>query len=439
MIFSPSSIKKLPEVNGVYQFLDASGTILYIGKAINIKKRVSSYFQKTATDEKHQQLVKLIYTISIIPVESEFEALVLESELIRTIKPKYNVIWKDDKHYIYIKITYEEFPTIHLARKQLKSKDTFFGPFPSSTIVREILSYLRTIFPYCTQRVNVKKACFYTHIGLCHPCPALIRKLEGNAYISAKDEYRKNVFHIKELLSGRGKRIKKELEVEMMKLSNLQAYEQAAAIRNKIEKIDYLITQFHTPEEYIDNPQQTIARWKEEQEELSIVLQKYYPTLTKILRLECYDISNVSGKFAAGSMVTFIHGSPAKQFYRKFQIRLVSKPNDFGMLSEVMRRRINHTEWGTADLFVIDGGKPQLIAILKVFEMMSIIIPVIGLAKEEEEIVVPLGDDFEKIRLPRNSPALHLLQRIRDEAHRFSHRYHEHLRLAYLLPNKKGK
>ncbi|MBI2616914.1 GIY-YIG nuclease family protein [Candidatus Gottesmanbacteria bacterium] len=434
LAISIRDLRTLPQISGVYEFHDAKGMILYIGKAKNVKKRVSSYFQKKHADVRVSLLVQQIVTVRIIPVNSEFEALLLEAELINQYQPKYNVIWKDDKHYIYIQITDEEFPRIFFARKAEKSHNTFFGPFPSSSIVREILSYLRTIFPYCTQNPTVKKACFYTHIGLCNPCPATIRTYQSGKYLLAKRTYRKNILFIKKLLSGQAKSVQSALQREMERCSIEQQYEKAGEFRNKIEKIDYLLTSFHTPQEYINEPFLFLEESKKEQDELAKILSPFYPAIGKIRRIECYDVSNVSGKFAAGAMTTFVDGLPVKEYYRKFRIRLQSTPNDFAMLSEVLQRRLHHFGWPLPHLIVIDGGKPQLIAIRKIFAKSNISIPFIGLAKAEEEIVIPDKVHFQKIRLRKSASALHLLQRIRDEAHRFSHAYHQHLRLRYLLP-----
>lgn len=434
MIFTPGNISSLSDGSGVYKFLDEKGDILYIGKAKNLKKRVASYFQKIPKEIKATNLVNRIRSIHIIYVESEFEALLLEAELIKKHQPKYNVLWKDDKRYIYIRITREEFPTIHLARRLMKSRDHFFGPFPSTSIVREILKFLRTIFPYCTQKAAVKHACFYTHLGLCNPCPSVVRKRTSESYSKAKLIYRRNISQLIQLLRGKARIVEKNLRDEMMEFSKLQDFEKAAEIRNKIEKIDYLLTQFSSPSEYIENPHFQILQRKKEEEELIHLLHPFYPGITKLQHIECYDISHISGLNAAGSMVTFIEGLPAKQYYRKFRIRLPSRPNDFAMLSEVLDRRFNHRQWRLPQLFVIDGGKPQLIAVKKIFTARQVSIPVIGLAKQEEELVIPQEEAYVKVRLDPGSLALHLIQRIRDEAHRFSHAYHVNLRLASLLP-----
>lgn len=434
MNFSPKQISKIPEIAGVYFFQDAKAKILYIGKAKNLKKRVSSYFLKDINGEfKTKILISQIFTIEIIPVESEFEALLLEASLIKKNKPKYNVIWKDDKHYIYIKITKEEFPRILFCRRDMDKKAIYFGPFPSKKIVREILYYIRSIFPYCTQKKTAKRACFYFHLGLCNPCPFNIRKKEGEAYLADHKLYHKNITRIKTLLEGKLAKVHFLLKKQMGQCSDKKQFEQAAKIRDKIEKLDWLVNSYRPASAYLENPDLIYDTWKNEQKELFDLLKKYFPKISPIKRIECYDISNISGKFAVGSMVVFVDGKPAKNFYRRFRIKTVKKQNDFSMLSEIIDRRFSHKEWILPDLFVLDGGRPQLSAVKKIFLQKKTTISLIGLAKREEELVIPKQTSFIKVKLPRKSKALHLVQRLRDEAHRFAHRYHELLRLKYLM------
>jgi len=234
-------------------------------------------------------------------------------------------------------------------------------------------------------------------------------------------------------LSGKSEQVRNELLKEMDAYSQKENYEQAATIRNRIEKLDYLVNQFTPAQSYIENPLLAIQTWKHEQEMLTNVLQPFFPGLKTINKIECYDISTLLGNQSVGSLVTFVDGEPVKGLYRRFRIRKVSGQNDFAMLREVVLRRLNHTEWTYPDLFVMDGGKPQLIPIIELFHVNNITIPLIGLAKQEEEIVVPEDGDFKKIRLKKDSPALQIIQRIRDEAHRFAHRYHTLLRLKAMV------
>lgn len=434
MTYSPSTISSLPEIPGVYQYFDESGKILYVGKANNLKKRVSSYFRNNNHEEKTRQLVSFISTIEIIPVESEFEALNLEARLINKYKPHYNIILKDDKHYLYIKITDEEFPQVTVSRREDDKKSSFFGPYPSSATVKVMLRYLRHIFPFCSQKRTAKKPCFYTHLGLCNPCPGDIKNKSSGERETLKRKYRLNIRRLKDLLNGKTKYIQTELQSQMKEDARQERFEEAARIRDTLNKIDYLITHFDRTERYLENPNLARDTWRDEQSELTKVLSPYFSNLKEIHRIECYDVSNISGKLSVGAMVTFINGEPFKNQYRKFRLKTTGKPDDFAMHSEMMARRLRHAEdWPFPEIFIIDGGKPQLVAIRKVFSELNVTTPVIGLAKQEEEIVVFDKGDFGKIRLTRNSPALKLIQRLRDESHRFAHSYHEKLRMKSLL------
>lgn len=433
MFIPVAQYKSLPEVSGVYQFYSRDKKILYIGKAKNVRKRVSSYFLQTKDkDTKTQSLVSQIVFIRYIQVLSEYEALLLEARLIRRYTPKYNVIWKDDKHYIYIKITKEEFPRILFARKN-ETDGYYFGPFPSSHTVKEVLQLIRTIIPYCQQSPLYKKACFYTHIGLCHPCPGKIKQLRGEEYKTGKKEYRNNILHIKRLLSGASNTVEKFLQSQMLFYSQKQDYENAAFYRDKLSKLNFLTQEYIPIERYLYNPNSAKQSFDNESKELASLLKPYFEYVTVIRSIECYDISNISGKYATGSLVTFRNGQSDKTLYRRFRIHTKYTPDDFAMLTEVMNRRLKHKEWKLPDLMVIDGGKPQLIAMQKVFSSLSFSTAYIGLAKRNEEIVIPSADKFIHLRLPGRSHALQLIQRIRDEAHRFAHSYHEHLRLKGLI------
>lgn len=432
MLIFPDQLHKLPHLSGIYKFYSTEENLLYVGKAKDLKIRVHSYFKDQSEDLKKIKLVEQIHHIEIIPVSSEFEALLLEARLINENQPKYNVLWKDDKHYIYIQITKEEFARILYARK-IDTGGDFFGPFPSSKIVKELLSYLRAIFPFCTQKVNPKRGCFYSHLGLCSPCPSEIKKSTGDTYSTLKKIYKQNINTIKRILEGKIGKVRILLTKEMNQFSDKQEYEKAAILRDKIGALDYMLNQRNRADSYIEDPKFLETVVKKEQEELIFKLQPYFPKLYKLNHIECYDISNISGKLATGSMVTFVNGKPDKNLYRKFRIKYVHKPNDFEMLKEILTRRLKHEEWKFPDMIIIDGGRPQLMAIQKGLHNFQLKIPMIALAKRYEEVVVPVASNFMKLRLTENSPALHLVKRIRDEAHRFAHAYHLHLRLKNLL------
>lgn len=435
MSIAPSIFSTLPETPGVYRFYNSAGKIIYIGKAINLRKRVSSYFQKNDHEAKTSQMVLQIDRIEITSVDSEFEALLLEAALIKRHLPKYNVIWKDDKHYIYIKITRETYPRILFSRREEGGSAAYFGPFPSKRVVRGMLTYIRSIIPYCSQNRNNTRPCFYTHIGLCDPCPAAIRPMLLDQARTATQRYQEHIRRIKTLLSGNIESIRRLMTREMTDAANRQSFEEATGIRDRLRTLEYLVRQYHAPEEYMQNPKLVEAIRAAEAKELRDLLLPYYPSLGPIRRIECYDISNTSGTLATGSMVTFSNGEPDKDYYRRFRIRTKTTPDDFAMMREMLARRLRHTDWPAPDLLVIDGGAPQLRALKTVLDESGMRLPVIGLAKQEEELVIPKGETFVKIDLPSSSSALHLVQRLRDEAHRFARSYHHLLRKKEVFGN----
>lgn len=432
MLNPKTETENLPLSPGVYLFKDNSH-ILYVGKAKNLRKRVASYFRKSPIDNKVHNLTSRASRISYIEVDTEFEALLLEAELIKKHKPKYNSILKDDKNYIYIKITKEEFPKVTYSRKLDETGDDFFGPYPASATVRQIISILRHIFPFCTQKRLGNKPCFFSHLGLCNPCPGRIVKLAKEDYLKQKRKYKKNISLLKLTLHGKLKTVKNMLIREMNHAAQEEKYEEAAILRNTIHKLEYLSTKYHTPASYIDNPTNINQIRDKEQKSLLDILSTYYTEVSLPKKIECYDISNIAGKFAVGSQVTFIEGQPAKNLYKRFKIRTKSTPDDFAMLKEMFERRFSHIDWPLPNLIVVDGGIPQVSTIKKVLTEKKVNVPLIGLAKRNEEIIVPISGKFVTIKLPIGAPALSLIQRVRDEAHRFAHKYHELLRLKYLL------
>lgn len=433
MLKTLDNIKNLPQTPGIYKFTDRTGSIIYIGKAINLRNRVLSYLRPdNQLDPKTRIMITNAKYVNVIKVMSDFEALVLESDLIHKYLPKYNIIWRDDKHYIYLKITSEKFPRVVLARHEARDRSLYFGPFPSMTVVMDILGYIRKIFPFCNQNPTAKKACFYTHLGLCKPCPADVRKMSGGQYLIYRSQYLENIRNIKDLLKAKSGRLIKKLSAEMQFCSKEQNFEQAAVLRDQIQKLKYLNLKRFSSLSYIENPYLSQKTHRKELTELAEILGIYFPGLRAVKRIECYDISNISGTSPAGSMVTFIAGEPDKNSYRRFHIKCLNTPNDFAMLEEIMERRLLHKNWLLPDLFVLDGGKPQLQKIITVFKKYNISIPLIGLAKIEEELVIPFEGEFIKIKLAANSPALNLIKRIRDEAHRFAHKYHELIRMRKL-------
>ncbi|MBI5613961.1 GIY-YIG nuclease family protein [Candidatus Gottesmanbacteria bacterium] len=439
MRYTKNQRKLLPTTPGIYQYFDASDSLLYIGKAKNLRKRVSQYFLDTKhLGEKTHILVSQIDSISIIETESEFDAILFESELIRTLQPKYNILAKDDKSPLYVLLTlHEELPHILYIRKHdiqrlyIRKKDALFGPYQSAHMIRSLMRTLRHIVPFCLQKRRNGKPCFSSHIGLCSPCASEIQGMPGG---KLKQEsvrvYRSHVITLKHILSGKSDVVRRSYAREMNALSKHLHYEEALVIRKHIESLDVLKRRRFDPSVYTQSEQKIDDIYQMELSDTLEVLHRFGITIHSLERIECIDISNTQGTHATGALTVSIDGRMTVSEYRKFRIRTVQSPNDVLMVSEVMRRRLSHTEWRFPELFVIDGGKGQIQAACSVLDEYSCTIPIIGLAKRFETILYyhRRTQSFQSINLSFDRPALHLFQRIRDEAHRFSKSYHSLLR-----------
>lgn len=411
----------LPHSPGIYIYKNKEGAIIYVGKAKDLKKRVTQYFQRDdAVGDKTATLVNQIHQIKTISTDNEFDALLLEAKLIRELLPKYNVISRDDKSPLYIVITKEMLPRILWLRKTSFShypNAVLFGPFQSGRVARSVMRQIRHIIPYCTQSRRNGKSCFYSHIGLCDPCPStVVTKQETK-------RYRGNIRKIISILSGKSLSLLHQLEKEMRKIAALNHFEEAQILKNRISGLRELLQRHFDPSIYIQNETFTLDIRREEQESMQKVL-----LIPSIHRIECIDISNTQGTYATGSLVVFIDGLASTNEYRRFKILTKDAPNDFAMISEVVRRRFAHPEWPNPDLLVIDGGKGQLAA------ASAAPVPIIGLTKRFEEIIVPDRDDWKILKLPLSHKGLQLLMRVRDESHRFALAYHRLLRSRAFLP-----
>jgi excinuclease ABC subunit C len=407
---TPDFFKRLPETAGIYVYFSQSD-VIYIGKAINLKRRVSSYFDLDL-DIKTGKMISEATHLSFIQVASELEALLLEAKLIRLYMPHYNITAKDDKHPLYIRITKEEFPRIITARKIAETEPNlaFYGPFPSSNSVYAVLRMLRRIFPFSDHKVS-KRACLYSHIGLCNPCPNEI--VHSTEYSVLRKKYLKNIRNIKAILDGKIDKVSKGLEKEMVDFSKTEKYEEAAKVRNQIEHLEYITRPQMPTEFYMQNPNlYEDSRHKEIKE-----LEKL-TNIKHIKRIECFDIAHLSGTNATASMVTFVSGEADKTYYRHFRIKNAKGGDDYGSMREVAeRRKKNFTTWGIPDLIIVDGGTGQV----KAFKEKIKEVPVIGIAKHPDRLIV----NGNKIKL--TGVALNLVSRMRDEAHRFARRYHHSL------------
>jgi excinuclease ABC subunit C len=426
-----AKLKTLPAEPGVYFHRDAAAKIIYIGKAAVLKNRVMSYFQKGHKDPKTRLLVADIADTEWVTTASEAEALFLESEFIKRYKPKYNIDWKDEKNFIYVKFGSEEFPVVSYVRRPLDDKAHYFGPFTSSDALRRAMRMLRKVFPYVTHANWPGRGCLQYHLGLC-PGPE-----EGA--ISATD-YRKNVRKLELYMKGEQTKLMSQLEREMQRAAKKKDYEAAARHRDQLTDLRSFGKQmiFGDREAFDLTRDQALTGLADR------LALKGIPR-----RIEAYDISHLGGTDNVASMVVFSDGVPNRDEYRRFKMHLGGN-DDYGHMREVLTRRFgpkHSLEWPAPDLLLIDGGKPQLAAALSVLDPLGHDIPAVGLAKREEEIIrrrpdsskidpghyedeawVTANQAFETILLPASSHVLQLLQRVRDEAHRFAITYQSLLR-----------
>jgi excinuclease ABC subunit C len=562
-------LQTLPTKPGVYLMKDEGGEVIYVGKSVNLRHRVRSYFQASASHSP--KLHRLIYHIAdfdFIVTDSEIEALILECNLIKEHRPKYNIRLKDDKRYPYVKITWQEdYPRVIVTRRMERDGARYFGPLTDVRAVHQTLDMLRRLFPYLTCKREITgqdtRACLYYHIGRCAgPCIGAI----------SKEEYRALIRRICLFLEGKAEEIVADLQAQMTSAAEALDFERAATLRDQIKAVETVtkqqkialavgkdedvialarenddtcvqvffirqgkligreyfildgtaeedeaqivasfVKQFYDEAAYVpmkiilptnveegivieswlrskrgskvklhvpqrgrgkklvqmaeENAAETLAslraQWLADEGrsvEALAQLQKHLDLEEAPTRIEGYDISNIQGTAATGSMVVFVKGVPRKSDYRRFRIRTVEGADDYAMMQEVLRRRFKRATqrisesanrrtdgdvWTIMpDLIVIDGGKGQLNAALEVLEEVGLKdgVPALGLAKKQEEIFLPGRP--EPLLLPRDSQGLYLLQRIRDEAHRFAIGYHRKLRakksLASILEEVPG-
>jgi excinuclease ABC subunit C len=549
-----ATLKRLPDRPGVYLMKDARGMVMYVGKAQRLRNRVRSYWQKQSYGPESQLIRSVIDRIADIDytlTDSVSEALLLEINLVKRYRPRYNVRLKDDKSYPFIKITWaDDFPRIERTRKLPADGSRYFGPYASATSVDEAMSLIRRLFPFrtCTLDIHegkkaIERPCLLYHIKRCQaPCVGYV----------GKAEYRAQIEQIERFLEGRQEAVAKELRRQMESASEATEYERAGALRDKVKAIERtmesqkMAAHASTEEDVLGLARQDTQaavqlfavrggkmvgrdvylldapRESEDATVLAGFVQQYYERATSIppailvpclpddaadlegflsgrrgsaahlrvpqrgekkellelaarnaaetlareharwladqgktltaleelaealdlpappLRIECYDISNFQGAQSVGSMVVFEEGRPRTGEYRRFRIKDVSGPNDYASHQEVLRRRFKRArsgeegneeelQWRLPDLVVIDGGKGQLSTAKEVLDDLGYHdLAVVGLAKEREEIFTPARE--QAVLLPTTSPALYLMQRLRDEAHRFAITYHRSLR-----------
>jgi len=430
-------IRKLPYSSGVYFFKNKNGEIIYIGKANSLHNRVSSYFNKSSNLAlKIKKMVEEINDIEYISTSSEIEAIVLERKMIKKNNPYYNTQLKDDKSFPFIRISTElDYPQILFCRKNKREKkkeeSIYFGPFVDSEATRIVIKAMRQIFKIrgCKKKkLRKEDICLDYQIGLCSaPC----------AKLQEKKEYRKMVREVCLFLSGRQKKLVRDLYREMKNLSIQLDFEKAAKVRDKIKSIETIIKGQEINLFNYGKENNYILTKIDEKEKMEIEMgQQAILDLQQKLNLkkppkiiEAFDISNIQGKLSVGSMIVFSNGLPKKKEYRRYRIKTVHQADDYAMLQEVIRRRYKRliSESGNMpDLILIDGGKGQLSAVSKIIKWLNLDLPTISIAKKEEEIFKP--DSNQSIKLSPHSKAFFLIQRVRDEAHRFAITYHRKIR-----------
>lgn len=431
-------LKELPKDPGVYFHKNTKGEIIYVGKAANLRNRVRQYFQKSrGRDPKTEALVLDIVDVDWMVVESELEALFLEGEMIRRYMPRYNILLRDDKSMVYIRIDYDsDFPTVSTTRRPLDDGARYFGPYLSTLSVRQALKLLRKVFPFATRRIpGQKRASLHYHLGL---DPGLE---EGKTKL---DEYRANLRKLMMVIEGKRKSIERELEKEMKTYAKTAEFEKAAKTRNQLFALQRLSRQvIFSDKEFMD-----ISKDHALGELVDLLRLEAFPK-----RIEGYDISHQQGSDVVASMVVFTNGVSNKSEYRKFKTKF-NHNDDFYNMHETLARRFserNTKQWSTPSLVLTDGGKGQLDAGLRARDELGFSrLPFIGLAKRDEQIVIhknksevdlnieflhKLGgfmnetDDYILVTLPKNTNIVKLLQRIRDESHRFAVSYHTSLKL----------
>lgn len=417
--FRPGDIPARP---GAYVYRDRFGTVIYVGKASNLRRRMSHYFQPSQARRADPKLRSLIHSIDrweIFPVKSEDEALILESRFIKEYAPHYNILLRDDKRYPMLKIDRNErFPRVRLTRLRKKDSCLYFGPFPHGSAMRRLAEYLTRRFGLRSCKAESPGEEEFRHClagtvrDCCRPCVGGV----------TEEEYRERVDRVVAVLNGEIREVAEELRQKMAKAAAEKAFEKAAAFRDILGNLQSLVR----------------TRSFEHAELPNEAGMEAVADLQKALRLPNvphvivgFDISNLGTTFAVASLVCFREGRPDKASYRRFRIKTVEGQNDFAMMNEVVKRyfsRLLREQRPLPDLLMVDGGKGQLhLALDALISIDCPPFPVVGLAKRNEEIFLP--GRSEPVVLDRNRPALKVLQALRDEAHRFAVSYNRQLRL----------
>ena len=424
-------LKKLPTSPGVYFFKDKTGQIIYIGKAGNLRNRVRSYFNKGAKFFNAAKLKMLteITDIEILETDSEISALITESQLIKKHKPKFNVLMRDSKNYLFVIFTKDKFPKIiptHQTTNYKLPTTNYIGPFTDPGAVRATLRLLRNIFPYCACKQKHHAKCLNAHLGKCLAYCCL-KNSPTDVQHPMLDIYKKNIRAIKNILSGQSRLVLRSLKKEIKAAIKKNDFEKAGQLKNQIENLESVLNHAHVLEkDYKTAP----PIFQDIKPNFKLLGFKKDPQ-----RIEMYDISNFQGSEAVGAMVVFSpdkdgHYKPNKNEYRHFKIKTVTGINDPAMIAEVIKRRLAHSDWPLPQLIIVDGGRTQLNAAIKSLGHKKI--RIVSLAKKLEEISLP--DKKEPIPAGKFGQNIkHLFQAIRDEVHRFAVSYHRKLHHQKIL------
>ena len=410
-----TKLRQLPAAPGVYFHKNAQNEVIYVGKAAVLKNRVPQYFQNGPKDPKTTALVAEITDFDWIVTDTEIDALFLESEMIKRYQPKWNILLRDDKTVSYVRIDLNNsVPFVSMTRNPVDDQATYIGPFYAKTTVERALKILRKVFPFYDRPYSGKKT-LDTDLGM---TPAI------ELGQSTPASYKRNLRRLLRYLKGDREKLLKDLKKQMEQAAQIQDYETAATARNQYFGLKELKRKIiFSDQEFMDiSKDQALAQ-----------LQKLLKLPKPPRRIEGFDISHQSGTNAVASMVVFVNGVSSRTDYRKFKIKQ-DKNNDFANMREVLTRRLKHPEWDFPDLFLIDGGKPQLEAVKDLLTPTKI--PFIGLAKQEEIIILPTNQPdhpYLEINLSNNTHIIKLLQRIRDESHRFAITYHHLLKQKNML------
>ncbi len=404
-------VKQLPDQPGVYLMKDADGAVLYVGKAASLRKRAGSYFRsRQHLSPRIAALMTHVRDIDYIATRTEAEALIYEAGLIRERQPRYNVAYRDDKRYPMLKLTVNEpWPRLSVVRRRKDDGALYFGPYADATLLRRAMKLVRRVFPLRACNPLPEKACLDFHLGLCAaPCIGNIDQAS----------YRQIIHDLTLFLNGKRDELLADLTRRMEAASVGERFEEAGRLRDMVQAMGAM----SSPPEIVSVSAQTAEQLRQLTEALQL---DGIPR-----RIEAFDISNLHGKQPTGSMVCFVDGLPARAEYRTFRIRDIEGIDDYRMMRQVVRRRYERVlaeRQPLPDLVLIDGGRGHVESARQELQAMGLErLPVIGLAKRLEQIIVP--DREQPIELPRDAKALHLLQRIRDEAHRRAIGHHRRLR-----------